>query len=893
MFKRLFFLALTSALAVITVSCGGGSSLDGDLNLQADLSLSSLATDAGDLTPVFDPRNPGPYRLDVGVDVDTVLVSVGEPGSDNVLMSIHRQVDFSSDNRSGRAEEQDIAPNGEASLSLVAGDNLIVVRLRTRGGAQQFVDYSLSIHREDTNANLGQVVFHDFLSSTVDLSERLQLISPAVFSPDVTEYALVAPFSVCTLRITPLLESRFATLTINGERARDGARNFLDLNVGSNVIELVVTAESGAEKTYTFTVNREAAEQADIDNNVSLAQLTFSSGDITSTFIESDGSGNNIVTATEGFHCAAPANRAAPLLVRVNNDQETVSVSAIPNIDVRTVRVAELTGVDEMTGEDIFGTFTDIPAMGSVPLALEVGSNNGFGISLSDDSAGNPVVHYRMVIQRTPTNWRVVSTGAALQAALQAAAPNDEIVIAASSLTASSASGSSGKEGSVFFSDASGTAEAPIILRSLVGTTELMGVGAESDDILFELQGDHWEIRNIALSRSGYGVVLDGASHNRFETVFVNDMGQRGVQLRNASHDNGFAALVVSNIGSNAVAGADSGEALVIGSDPNEWSSAPVPGPYEPGDNDNVFTNAILGPDVRGELVDVKAGSERTKLFNFILSAQDVGVAAERASAVVIKGNDTELSYSSFELGGDSVLTEAVAVLATTDSWVTGTWGQGTQVFDNTFDFGAEMPVPAVNVLPGASTAFVHENIIRGTDIQVIYAGDVDEGFESPLYQIQLADDVTSCLTRQAVDSLNDVGEVIGSIALLLADTCAANDNQYWNFVNEGNGVVLIREPGEDGTLVVPSAGGNFSGLSSNALTSFAVNETNINGSSFLRWVVNAASADELVFTNQFDTRYVIGLVSLEANDSFDTDLRAAFVFNGVNSQRFTLVPVQ
>lgn len=73
-------------------------------------------------------------------------------------------------------------------------------------------------------------------------------LSPA-FSPSVTSYKVNVGHNVTTCLITAECESAKATLAVTGSSS---------LKVGSNTRKVTVTAENGAAKTYTITINRAA-----------------------------------------------------------------------------------------------------------------------------------------------------------------------------------------------------------------------------------------------------------------------------------------------------------------------------------------------------------------------------------------------------------------------------------------------------------------------------------------------------------------------------------------------------------------------------------------------------------------------------------------------------------
>ncbi len=81
-------------------------------------------------------------------------------------------------------------------------------------------------------------------------------LSPA-FNQAVIGYSASVVSSETSIEVTPTTADSKATLTVNGTDVASGNPRFVSLNMGDNIITLVVTAEDGTTtKTYTITVNR-------------------------------------------------------------------------------------------------------------------------------------------------------------------------------------------------------------------------------------------------------------------------------------------------------------------------------------------------------------------------------------------------------------------------------------------------------------------------------------------------------------------------------------------------------------------------------------------------------------------------------------------------------------
>ncbi|BFT69885.1 S-layer homology domain-containing protein [Paenibacillus sp. P36] len=88
-------------------------------------------------------------------------------------------------------------------------------------------------------------------------------LSPA-FDAAQTAYTLSVYYDVSQITFTPSANDSNAKVTVNGTSVDSGtASTPIQLNIGANVIEIVVTAENNATKTYRLTVTRNANDRED------------------------------------------------------------------------------------------------------------------------------------------------------------------------------------------------------------------------------------------------------------------------------------------------------------------------------------------------------------------------------------------------------------------------------------------------------------------------------------------------------------------------------------------------------------------------------------------------------------------------------------------------------
>ncbi|MBV1907934.1 MAG: cadherin-like beta sandwich domain-containing protein [Kangiellaceae bacterium] len=112
----------------------------------------------------------------------------------------------------------------------------------------------------------------EFVSLTVSEGS----LSPE-FTAAGTQYSVDVENSIETLQITATLDASTTSLMINGSAASSGvASSLIPLSVGNNPIDVVVTAESGASRTITITVNRaEPVELSVFLTSLQLSNIAF------------------------------------------------------------------------------------------------------------------------------------------------------------------------------------------------------------------------------------------------------------------------------------------------------------------------------------------------------------------------------------------------------------------------------------------------------------------------------------------------------------------------------------------------------------------------------------------------------------------------------------------
>ncbi|UUZ47824.1 cadherin-like beta sandwich domain-containing protein [Massilia sp. B-10] len=156
-----------------------------------------------------------------------------------------------------------VVASGTASgaLALNVGSNVITTVVTAQDGTTTKT-YTVTVTRAGSaNADL----------SALSLSSGT--LAP-VFASGTTSYTASVGNATTSLTVTPTRSDANASITVNGVAVVSGtASGAIALNVGSNVVTTIVTAQDGTTtRTYTVTVTRAASGNAD------LSALSLSSG---------------------------------------------------------------------------------------------------------------------------------------------------------------------------------------------------------------------------------------------------------------------------------------------------------------------------------------------------------------------------------------------------------------------------------------------------------------------------------------------------------------------------------------------------------------------------------------------------------------------------------------
>jgi gliding motility-associated-like protein len=188
--------------------------------------LTNLAISEGTLSPAF-AEGTTAYTATVANNIENITVTpiTADPTATITVNGIE-------------------VPSGTASadLPLKVGENTITTVVTAEDGTT--TTYTVIVIREPSgNTGLADIVVSD------------GALNP-VFNTDINDYQVDVPYETDSIVITPVTIDPTATVTMIVDGQTVDPTEPLDLNVGDNLITVVVTAEDGTQETYTVIVNR-------------------------------------------------------------------------------------------------------------------------------------------------------------------------------------------------------------------------------------------------------------------------------------------------------------------------------------------------------------------------------------------------------------------------------------------------------------------------------------------------------------------------------------------------------------------------------------------------------------------------------------------------------------
>lgn len=198
--------------------------------LSANTLLSSLSTDQGVLTPVFAASDLN-YTLNVSDAASSLNITMTKADPNAALTVTGATYSSVMDNVYTYSVSE-----------LMPGPNLIKILVTAQNETTS--TYNLTVNRLSNNAELSGLALSGIT------------LTPA-FTPGTTSYSASVVNPISSTTVMASLVDGNAAMTVNGAAAASGqASGAIPLNLGTNVIPIVVTAQDGTMRTYTVTVTR-------------------------------------------------------------------------------------------------------------------------------------------------------------------------------------------------------------------------------------------------------------------------------------------------------------------------------------------------------------------------------------------------------------------------------------------------------------------------------------------------------------------------------------------------------------------------------------------------------------------------------------------------------------
>lgn len=177
------------------------------------------------------------------------------------------------------------------------------------------------------------------------------------FTPLTFAYTIAdVPNSTSSINVTPAAQDTRATIKVNDVAVASGSTIPVALNVGSNIINIAVTATDGTTKqAYTLTVVRKPLE---------LSGLTISAGTLNQSFA------SRTLSYTSNVGCVVTSTTVTPST----------------NISGATITVNGATVASGMV---------------SVPINLNIGNGNVIKVVITD---GTATKEYTITVTKAPNN---------------------------------------------------------------------------------------------------------------------------------------------------------------------------------------------------------------------------------------------------------------------------------------------------------------------------------------------------------------------------------------------------------------------------------------------------------------------------------------------------------
>jgi hypothetical protein len=224
----------------------------------------------------------------------------------------------------------------------------------------------------------------------------------------------------------------------------------------------------------------------------------------------------------------------------------------------------------------------------------------------------------------TSTAGTTVSSADQLSQALASAAPGTTIVLAP------------GDYAGNFQATASGTAARPITLcgpRSAV----LDGGAVQKGYTLHLDHASWWRLVGFSVTGGQKGVITDGSDHDLIDGLYVHDIGDEAIHLRDFSSDDTVTRSVIRATGLHS---SFFGEGIYVGSANKNWCR--YSGCKPDGSNGNIITDNSI-TQTTAESIDIKEGTTGGIVSGNHFDGTGMN-SSSATSWVNVKGNDWKIT---------------------------------------------------------------------------------------------------------------------------------------------------------------------------------------------------------------------------------------------------------
>ena len=260
-----------------------------------DANLSALVLSGGSLMPAFASATTS-YTMSIAASSSSITVTPTVSQA-NATVTVN-----------GTAVASGSA---SAALPMITGGNTVTVVVTAQNSSTK--TYTVTVTRAvSTNNDLSALA----LSSGT--------LNP-VFSAAQQTYTASVPFAASSITVTPTMADASASITVNGVATASGAASgAINLNVGANLIQVVVTAQDGSPRTYNVTVTRASS------NDATLSALALSSGSLTPVFSAAQGNYTATVPFATSTLTLTPTVATAGATIKVNTVATASGAASAP-----------------------------------------------------------------------------------------------------------------------------------------------------------------------------------------------------------------------------------------------------------------------------------------------------------------------------------------------------------------------------------------------------------------------------------------------------------------------------------------------------------------------------------------------------------------------------------